>query len=109
VARPRHAEPEPAFPDGKLPTVFQLLRRVAAVDFTHYKHATIKRRINRRMALLNIEDLADYVALLHANREEVEALYHDILIHVTGFFRDPGPFEALRKDILPKILGERRG
>ena len=68
--------------------IFGLLRRATRVDFSEYKPPTIGRRVARRMALHKIEDLADYVALLQSNRDEVAALYQDLLINVTSFFRD---------------------
>jgi two-component system, chemotaxis family, CheB/CheR fusion protein len=87
--------------------VLTLLLSSSRVDFTYYKQATIKRRIARRMALHRLESVSDYVKYLRENPAEVEALYQDILIHVTGFFRDPEPFEALKKAIFPKILNQR--
>ena len=87
--------------------VFNLLLSSHGVDFTHYKHTTIKRRIMRRMALHRMENMADYVKYLHENPVEVGSLYQDILIHVTGFFRDLETFEVLKKVIYPAILNQR--
>ncbi|RPJ05750.1 MAG: hypothetical protein EHM36_07870, partial [Deltaproteobacteria bacterium] len=87
--------------------VFSLLQSSAGVDFTFYKHATLKRRILRRMALLRMEDTKDYVKHLQDNPIEVEALYHDVLINVTGFFRDPEAFETLREKVFPEITKNR--
>ncbi len=90
-----------------LAKVFSLLQSSAGVDFTFYKHATLKRRILRRMTLLKMKDTRDYVKYLQGNPTEVEALYHDILINVTGFFRDPETFEALGEKVFPEITGNR--
>lgn len=90
--------------EEQLNKVFFLLRSVSGVDFTYYKHATIKRRIKRRMVLNKIERVADYVLYLQHNSAEVEHLYHDILIHVTGFFRDPQTFEALKNVVFPEVV-----
>ncbi len=100
--------PEPSGQrEDEIGKIFTLVRGVTGIDFSHYKPATIKRRISRRMLLHRIESLAQYVKHLRANPEEVESLYHDLLINVTGFFRDPDTFDVLRKKILPKILKNR--
>jgi two-component system, chemotaxis family, CheB/CheR fusion protein len=77
--------------------VFQLLRRTTGVDFTHYKSPTIRRRVRRRMALHRLQELPEYVKFLQKNPKEVQSLHDDILIHVTGFFREPESFVALTK------------
>ena len=84
-----------------------LLRTVAANDFTHYKHATIRRRIHRRMVLHAYEKLSDYVTYLQENPAEVRALADDLLICVTSFFREPGAYEALARKVFPAILKDR--
>jgi two-component system, chemotaxis family, CheB/CheR fusion protein len=87
-----------------LPRIFGLLRTTIGVDFTHYKQGTLRRRIMRRMVLQNLERLEDYVHYLQDNPAEVEGLYHDILINVTSFFREPGTFEALKNQVFPSII-----
>jgi two-component system CheB/CheR fusion protein len=84
-----------------------LLRTVAGNDFTHYKHATIRRRIHRRMVLHAYEKLSDYVTYLQENPAEVRALADDLLICVTSFFREPGAYEALARNVFPAILKDR--
>jgi two-component system, chemotaxis family, CheB/CheR fusion protein len=91
-----------------LARIFNILQSSAGVDFTYYKHTTLKRRILRRMALLRVEDTKDYVRYLQDDPAEVEALYHDVLINVTGFFRDPETFEALREKVFPVITKNRQ-
>src|SRR3982074_411920 len=78
-------------PDGdpQLKNILHLLRTASGVDFSDYKPATVKRRILRRMALHKIEKLKGYLQFLRHDPAEVEALYEDILIKVTSFFRDP--------------------
>ncbi|HJQ38001.1 MAG TPA: CheR family methyltransferase [Thermoanaerobaculia bacterium] len=93
--------------DEQLGEVFGILKASHDVDFTHYKPSTIERRILRRMALHRIESLPDYVKLLREESPELEALYGDLLIRVTGFFRDPEVFEALQREILPSLMHER--
>ena len=88
----------------ELAPIFQLLRRTTGVDFTHYKAPTVQRRINRRLALHRLADLPAYTKLLQTDANEVERLHDDILIHVTGFFRDPESFALLCNDVLPDLI-----
>jgi two-component system CheB/CheR fusion protein len=109
VAGP-HFEPEEE--DGKdtdvfLAQVFRMLRRATKVDFSEYKPPTIGRRIQRRMALHKIEKISEYVNLLHRDRAEVNALYQDLLINVTSFFRNPEAFDTLKQVVYPAILKAR--
>ena len=84
--------------------IYGLLRRFSGVDFSHYKPGTIKRRMTRRMFLRKIDKLEEYAQYLRKNHDEVEALFDDVLINVTGFFRDPAAFEVLRKRVFPMML-----
>jgi two-component system CheB/CheR fusion protein len=88
----------------QMEALLALLRDATGVDFTHYKQTTLQRRIKRRMVLRKLEKLKDYVRFVRNTPGEVEELYQDILIHVTGFFRDPKTFEALRKHVLPPLF-----
>lgn len=97
--------PALAPPDGgSINMLFQLLRRTTRVDFTHYRKTTILRRIQRRMLVHKFDKFADYVKYLQTNPAEVKALYQDMLIHVTSFFRNPKVFEALKHTVFPQIL-----
>ena len=91
----------------ELRTLFTLLRTRTNVDFSLYKPGTLNRRIMRRMVLHKIDSIEQYVRFLQENPGEVEALFGDLLISVTGFFRDPSSFRALQKKILPRLLRER--
>lgn len=73
-------------------------------DFSKYKRTTVVRRLGRRMQIQRKETLGDYLAFLRQNVEEVQALFHDLLISVTTFFRDPEAFEALREQVISKFL-----
>jgi two-component system CheB/CheR fusion protein len=99
-----------AIPEGtdNLSTVFHLLRAATGVDFNHYKQNTLKRRIQRRMILYRMEKLEDYVRYLQSNPAEVTALYQDVLITVTDFFRDTEAFEALKTKVFPIITQDRK-
>ena len=93
--------------DQLVKEILRLLKNFSKVDFVDYKAATIQRRILRRMNINQTSDLADYLKILHRKSEEVEALYRDVLINVTSFFRNPEVFESLRSVVYPKILVER--
>jgi len=93
--------------DTALGTIFQLLRRHAGVDFTHYRQTTILRRIQRRMLVHKLDRLIDYLRLLQSNTAEIIALYQDMLINVTSFFRNPKVFDELKTEVFPRILKHR--
>ena len=85
-------------PEGhvEIQKIYQLVDRVTRVDFSLYKQTTVRRRIGRRMIVHRCETVADYLALLQHNVDEIQELYKDILICVTSFFRDSAAFQALR-------------
>ena len=97
----------PGTSDDLLQKIFILIRSQTGHDFSLYKHNTILRRIEKRMAIHQIERLADYVTLLRGNPQEVEALFKEFLIRVTNFFRDPDAFEVLKKTVLPSLMKNR--
>ncbi|MBI4166503.1 MAG: hypothetical protein HY508_12290 [Acidobacteria bacterium] len=80
--------------DDGLEQTLALLRNHSGVNFALYKQTTLNRHVWRRMALRKIHNPREYVNYLQANPDEISTLYQDILIHVTGFFRDP-PFSRL--------------
>ncbi|MEG4587071.1 chemotaxis protein CheB [Microcoleus sp. MOSTC5] len=90
-------------PGSALATIFGLLKLSAGVDFTQYKAATLNRRMQRRMVLYKMERLEDYAQYLLDHPTEVTALYEEILIHVTSFFRDLEAFERLKEYVFPTI------
>src|SRR5919202_317484 len=92
--------------DGLI-VIFDLLRQATGVDFTHYKQTTLSRRIGRRMLLYQLEQLEDYARYLQSKPAEVTALYHDLLIHVTSFFRDPESFKALKNLVFPVFIQDK--
>src|SRR5215470_14684853 len=87
--------------------IFQLLRRTTGVDFTHYRKTTILRRIQRRMVVHKLERLDEYVKYVQTNPVEIKALYQDMLINVTSFFRNPRVFDALKSEVFPTIFRNR--
>src|SRR5262245_23332810 len=102
-------EPSPGdrIADDQLQQVFTLLRASSGVDFKQYKLPTILRRLHRRMALLKVTRVAQYLEYVAENPGELQNLYQDILIHVTRFFREPESFDALRAEVFPKLLADR--
>ncbi len=89
-----------------LPGIVDLLRMKTAHDFTLYKQGTLLRRIERRMAMasIKVENMAQYLDVLRTNPEELDLLAKDLLINVTGFFRDPKVFDLLAAKIIPDIV-----
>ena len=96
--------------DNALKKIFILVRGQTGHDFSQYKPSTIHRRIERRMAVHQIELIDRYVKFLQQTPGEVEALFHDFLIGVTNFFRDPDAFEVLAAQVIPKLFdGKQAG
>src|SRR5277367_4050191 len=90
-------------PSSALNIIFHDLRAATGVDFTHYRQSTILRRIHRRMVVHKIDKIADYVKYLPRHPGEIKALYQDMLINVTSFFRNPKVFDALKAEVFPAI------
>ncbi len=93
--------------NGELADIYSILTIDRGVDFTHYKQTTLKRRIQRRMLLHRSGTLKDYIELLKNNPTEAAALYDDLLIHVTSFFRDTQVFDSLKKKVFPHLNKNR--
>ena len=87
-----------------LKKIFILLRNQTGHDFSQYKLSTIHRRIERRMAIQQIETMDGYIKHLQQAPAELEALFRDLLIGVTNFFRDPEAFQALEEQVIPKLF-----
>jgi two-component system CheB/CheR fusion protein len=104
-----HAESPSAIPASAetVDTLLEMLREATGVDFAEYKQTTLQRRIKRRMVLHRLEKLEDYLSYIKHNPSELDELYRDVLINVTGFFRDPETFEALRTIVFPTLLQGR--
>lgn len=107
LQKPEQPDDAAQLAEFDLNKALHLLRTVSGNDFTHYKQATIHRRIHRRMVLHAYEKLSDYVTYLQENPPEVRALADDLLICVTSFFREPGVYEVLARKVFPAILKDR--
>jgi two-component system CheB/CheR fusion protein len=91
-------ESEPAFV-----RILDILRQATGVDFGNYKRNTLHRRITRRMVLHKLDNYREYLRLLDADPVEVQALYQDVLISVTSFFRNPDAYDALKATVFPRL------
>jgi len=104
---PTEADVEVDSFDDETPTesVLRLLRDQFGLDFSVYKASTVSRRILRRVQMMGSVDLTEYAERLRLDPNELSSLYHDLLIGVTRFFRDPDAFAFLETDVIPEILG----
>ncbi len=93
--------------ENALKKIFILLRAQSGHDFSQYKPGTTHRRIQRRMAVHQIESVDGYVKYLQQTPAEIEALFNDLLIGVTSFMRDPEAFNALQEQVIPKLFAGR--
>lgn len=84
--------------------IFALIRNATGHDFSHYKPSTITRRIERRLEVHQIESVSDYILYLQKNPFEINALFKNILIGVTAFFRDLQAYDVIEKEIFPDLL-----
>ena len=103
--RPQGRQPPRELPADQpdIERVLKLLKQETGMDFAHYRRNTLQRRIARRMVLHKLDDVHGYADLVEKDSRELDALYHDVLINVTSFFRDPEAFEALKKVAFPRL------
>lgn len=97
----------PVDDEGSYQRILQLLRSMSGLDLRQYKQETIRRRIARRMLLLRIDQLVQYLQFLQIRPDELKTLQEDVLINVTRFFRDPGVWDCLRSTVLPQLVQGR--
>ena len=115
INNPFHTDYSPVEVDQTLPQqdaetfkqILTVLRVRRGVDFAYYKQSTLKRRIIRRMALGKIEKPNDYLSFLRENKNEQDALYNDMLISVTNFFRDTQSFDVLCNTLFPALIEKK--
>ncbi|HEX9555261.1 MAG TPA: chemotaxis protein CheB [Reyranella sp.] len=89
---------------GHLANICALLRLRTGHDFSGYKDKTVTRRVQRRMQVLQIDEVPDFIERLRKEPQELDALLQDLLIGVTNFFRDPQAFEALEREVIPHLF-----
>ena len=87
-----------------LAQIAALLRTRTGHDFSGYKDKTVARRVQRRMQVLQIDEVPDFIDRLRKEPQELDALLQDLLIGVTNFFRDPPAFEALEREVIPQLF-----
>ncbi len=84
--------------------LLSMLQREYGIDYTVYKPQTLVRRVERRIALNHHPNLTSYIHVLQEDKAEMDALYRDVMVDVTSFFRDKEAFALLENEILPKIV-----
>ncbi|MDP1562192.1 MAG: PAS domain S-box protein [Pirellulaceae bacterium] len=89
----------------ELNRILAVLKASSKHDFRSYRSNMLQRRVLRRMGICHLEHFADYVDYLQTNPAEVTALYNDLLIGVTQFFRDAEAFQVLEQRVIPELLG----
>jgi two-component system CheB/CheR fusion protein len=90
-----------------LAAICALLRAGTGHDFSKYKHNTLVRRIQRRMQVLRIDTVPAFIERLRKEPRQVDLLFHEFLIGVTQFFRDPQAFHALETSVIPKLIADK--
>ena len=88
----------------QLNRILALLRARVKYDFRCYRKNMLLRRVQRRMSLNHVDQLVEYLELLRNNADEVDHLYRDLLISVTGFFRDAEAYQELEQRVIPKLI-----
>ncbi|MEZ6071303.1 MAG: chemotaxis protein CheB [Pirellulales bacterium] len=92
--------------EGAISTLFTALRDAYGIDFSCYKPTTVARRVERRLQISGANTLGEYVAHVRDDAEELNALYRDLLIGVTKFFRDEDAFHSLETEVIPQLLSQ---
>ncbi|MEE7450207.1 methyltransferase [Methylobacterium radiotolerans] len=97
----------PAASKAALAAIAGVLRNRTGHDFHGYKSGTFLRRVQRRMQVLSVAQVEEYVEVLRSQPEEAQELFNDLLIGVTQFFRDPREFEFLEREVIPKLFADK--
>jgi two-component system CheB/CheR fusion protein len=104
IGEPRKVRTEKEKFEAHLQKIFMLVRSTTGHDFSQYKPNAIRRRIERRMAVHQLDRISEYATLLQKNPAEIRTLFKDLLITVTNFFRDSKAFNALNdKAVMPIV------
>ena len=91
-------------PDAKFEALLDYLRRTRGFDFAGYKRGSLNRRIIRRMQMIGLGKIEDYLDFLEVHPEEFTLLFNTILINVTAFFRDQPAWDVLSQEVIPRLL-----
>jgi two-component system CheB/CheR fusion protein len=100
-------EAKPQETNNDLQTIFSLLKGSFGVNFANYKKTMINRRVSRRMILNSIETLSKYVEYLQKHFAEQQALFDDMLLNVTEFFREPNTFLTLKEKVFSELVEKK--
>jgi two-component system CheB/CheR fusion protein len=92
-----------------LASAVEQLRLATGIDFSEYKESTLRRQLQRRMAMRGLQSLEEYLPLIASEAEEGQALAHNLLVTVTEFFRNPEAFAALGRHLQPLIAARQSG
>jgi len=109
MVSPARAGAAPEMPPSEIQSVLAVMRKRGGRDFSAYKHGTLSRRIARRMQLHGIDDPLEYARYLQQSDVEIDVLWHDWLIGVSSFFRDPEAFQALDSALSELLVGRENG
>lgn len=90
-----------------LEALLEYVRRTRGFDFTGYKHPSLMRRTRKRMQVVGIQDVGEYLDYMEVHPDEFTHLFNTILINVTAFFRDPQAWDFLAREAITRILGDR--
>jgi two-component system, chemotaxis family, CheB/CheR fusion protein len=93
--------------DAIFEALLEYLKRTRGFDFTGYKRSGLRRRVTRRLQILRLESLNDYLDYLEVHPEEFTHLFNTILINVTAFFREPASWDFLVQEIIPRIVANK--
>lgn len=106
---PNSEDDEKALPatGDPLNDILAILHHASGINFSEYKLGTIMRRIERRMAIRQVEDLARYLDVLSRDRREAQMLGRELLISVTHFFRDSEAFQSLKTKVVEPLVNAR--
>ena len=104
---PSHRPAVGGVTESNLKKIITIIRRHTGHDFSSYKQSTILRRIERRIKLHQLSNIAQYAKFVHDNPREAGLLFKDMLIRVTSFFREPDAFNMLEEKVLPELLADK--
>ena len=94
--------------ESELMKILRFVDEKTGLDFREYKHATLARRIARRVNVCKCKSLSDYYEFLIHNEDETEILHREFLIGVTKFFRDEKVWKVLREEVIPKLVAKKK-
>ena len=108
IERPERIETTRVQFRSNVQKILALIRTSTGHDFSNYKQTTTRRRIERRMALHQIDSIEKYHSYLDRTPAEIDVLFKDLLIGVTSFFRDIEAFELLKAKVIPELIKNKK-